>query len=217
MTENGDTDKPKSTHERLIHAMDKLMGELGVRYQEPERDRQPREPGPPTDRPLPKTRDFGVTSDGRVVEVPDIEPDPRSIDEKMHDAAQERFAKELADYNREREERKRREGLTKDPEARAQEKAQELADREKAKESPIVEIPKRDSPAYRAALARYMQAMGVAPELQAIRMLGDVGQAAPPEEAVRKRERDAEAARKALEKEGRTPEPPAQEPGGGRP
>jgi hypothetical protein len=213
-----DDDKPKTPSERLLQSLDHLIGKDLAQYKEV--DKPPRTPGPPEKPEHWKQRDVGYTSDGRAVEVPVPEQDPRTPEEKIQDAKQARLAIELAAMVKERFEKDRRSGLTKDPETRAKEKEVREAKEKEAKEA--APAPTRnpdiqyDSAARRAALARFMESQGVSPELQAIRLQAEVGQGQPPEEAVKKREREAEDLRRAKEIEGRGKEPPAQEPGGKR-
>ncbi|WP_107658000.1 hypothetical protein [Nocardia suismassiliense] len=60
-----------------------------------------------------------------------------------------------------------------------------------------------DSPERRMAIAAHLAKMGVAPELAAVRMLIEVGQAQPPIEAVRTRPEEAPAVTRAREQESR--------------
>ncbi|MEU7764596.1 hypothetical protein AB0B25_05690 [Nocardia sp. NPDC049190] len=60
-----------------------------------------------------------------------------------------------------------------------------------------------DSPERRMAIAAHLAKMGVAPELAAVRMLIEVGQAQPPGEAVRARPDEAPAVTRAKDRESR--------------
>ncbi|AXK88964.1 hypothetical protein IU443_11230 [Nocardia farcinica] len=66
--------------------------------------------------------------------------------------------------------------------------------------SPMV---KYDSPERRMAIAAHLAKMGVAPELAAVRMLMEVGQGLPAEEAVRARTAEARSTSRSREIEGR--------------
>lgn len=206
--------EPEDAGDRLARDLDKLIGEGLVRYQGSEMGRGP-EIEPPEGPPRNPAHDVGYTADGRAVEVPAPELDPRTPAEKMMDAKQAHLAQALAGLVRDADDKKRRAGLTQAPETRAKEKeAREAAARE-------VEQPKArsvemtyDSPARRAALARYMEAQGVSPELQAIRLLGEVGQAKPPEDAVKRAAEKEALAKEERDNPSRGVEPRGQEPPG---
>ncbi|MGW0251419.1 hypothetical protein ACWDYH_32805 [Nocardia goodfellowii] len=81
----------------------------------------------------------------------------------------------------------------------AQAEATRMAATASAAKQPLVRY---DSQERRQAIAAHLSRLGVAPELAAVRMLIEVGQAQPPEEAVRKRNEEA----RAMAARGREPE-----------
>jgi hypothetical protein len=120
------------------------------------------------------------------VEVPAPEPD-RPKGQEIVDAKQKFIAKAIEDQSRQRT----------DEEARKR-----VVER---KGLPLVRY---DSPERRQAIQAHLQRLGIDPKLQAIRELYEVGQAKPPEEAVKSREMDDDSKGKGKEQEGRGKEPP---------
>ncbi|MFG1794933.1 hypothetical protein [Nocardia altamirensis] len=82
----------------------------------------------------------------------------------------------------------------------AQAEATRMAGIAAAHAKPVLQY---DSPERRMAIAAHLAKMGVAPELAAVRMLIEVGQAQPPIEAVRTRPEEAPAVTRAREQESR--------------
>ncbi|WP_378731772.1 hypothetical protein [Nocardia brasiliensis] len=85
----------------------------------------------------------------------------------------------------------------------AQAEATRMAGIAAAHAKPKPPVLQYDSPERRMAIAAHLAKMGVAPELAAVRMLIEVGQAQPPTEAVRTRPEEAPAVTRAREQESR--------------